>query len=101
MDCGDAQTSCKREADIAAMTNGNGGGKRKPEPEIIGYFVRPLPKRRRRLRDFRKKGADYIRSIFAYGKEMRTGAKIGCGAVLVVVILLITLVLYLVAGPSG
>jgi hypothetical protein len=71
----------------------------KDRRDIIGYAVRPLPKRRK-LRDFRSKGADYIRSIFAYGREASTRVKAGCLAILVFLILLITLVLYLVAAPN-
>jgi hypothetical protein len=77
------------------------GEKEKSKPEIIGYAVRPMPKRRKRLRDFRNKGEDYIRSIYAFGREMGLPAKIGCLAVLVVAILGIALVLYLVASPPG
>jgi hypothetical protein len=71
------------------------------EPQIIGYFVRPLPKRRRRLRDFRDKGADYIRSIYAYGKDMRLSAKIGCLTALVIGISLLIFLLYIAAGPGS
>ena len=75
--------------------------KREPEPEIIGYYMRPRPKRRRRLRDFRSKGADYIRSIYAYGREMGLRAKIGCASGLVAAVLIIALILWLVASPPG
>jgi len=71
------------------------------KPEIIGYFVRPMPKRRRRLRDFRDKGADYIRSIYAYGKDMRLSAKIGCLTALVIGISLFVFLMYAVAGPGS
>jgi hypothetical protein len=74
--------------------------KRKPddaaEPEVIGYYMSPLPKRRRRLRDFRSKGEDYIRSIYAYGREASLRAKLGCMGILAAAALIITLILYLV-----
>jgi hypothetical protein len=73
---------------------------KKDKPEIIGYAVRPMPKRRRRLRDFRENGADYIRRVFAYGREMKLSAKIGCCTALVAAVLLITLILLLVASPQ-
>jgi hypothetical protein len=72
---------------------------KKEKPEIIGYAVRPMPKRRRRLRDFRDKGEDYIRRVFAYGKELSLAVKIGCLTALVISVLLITLVLFLIASP--
>ena len=80
--------------------NTNGGKIREKDRRgIIGYAVRPMPKRRK-LRGFRSKGADYIRSVFAYGKEASTRVKVGCMAVLVLLVLLITLILYLVAAPN-
>ena len=79
-------------------------GRKTEEPEVIGYLMGPMPKRRRRLRDFRNKGADYIRGVFAYGREAGLSTKIGCLAVLAAVVLLIALVLYLVGSggtPAG